>query len=801
MDILIKNLRFAFRSLRKNPGFTAVALVTLALGIGANTAIFSVVRGVVLSPLPYPDADRLVRVWPERPLSAEKVVAFQEEAGSFEALSGFGNTTQSLAGDGRPEEVSVGQVSPSHFAVVGVEPARGRAFVPEESQPGHGDVAILSHRLWQRRFGGDPGIVDRAIRLDGRATTVVGVMPEGHQSILPAWDVWVPITLEPGSEFYTDWAVFSLLGRLAPGVSIEGAQDETRSRIARLHEKDPDRVAPTDAENATVVSLLDRFVGDVRPTLWILFGAVGLVLLIACGNVANLMLAKANGRQREIAVRSALGAGRGRLVVQQLAESTLLALGGGLLGLLVASWTVAALAGQLSSSLLRTQEVRVDAAVLVFALGASLASGLLFGLVPALKSTRFDVQAALKSGGRGATQRHRLHHALVAAEIALSVVLVIGAGLLVKSFWQVQSEELGFDPRQVLTLHIVPPAAQYDDDAKRRIYFEAVTEKIAALPGVGSVGGINLMPMTGGDVKVPFVAADRALAPGERPPWTSVRMVTPELMETLRIPLLRGRRLTAADRDGAPSVGLVNRTLARQIWGVENPVGKRLDWDDGSPWFEVVGVVADIRQHRLDQATVPQVYRPIAQESWSQTLSFAVRSASDPAGSDPSALLPQIEQAIWSVDSNVPVTDVALMEQVVHRSLTDKRQLTGLFSLFAVLALVLGALGVYGVTAYTVSQRTHETGVRMALGATGGAVVRSSLGRVMVPVAAGLVLGLAASWGVTRLLESLLYEVAATDASVFFGVVLVLAATAALAGYLPARRAARVDPMVILGAD
>ena len=793
MDVWIKDLRYALRTLRKSPTLTIFALLTLALGIGVNTAVFSVTRGVLLAPLPYPDASSIVRVWAEWPTNAEFYLHFRERTSAFTALSLYRPTTFSLSADGRPEEIHGAAVTGEHFDVVGVRPALGRAFAPGESLPGHGEVAVLSHGLWRGRFGGDPAVIGRLVTLNGRRHQVVGVMPASYTPFGERSQVWVPITIDDADELHWDRFTYAMMGRLGPAVTCERATGDLRAAMATYEEVRPGYL--TGFEDGTVVPWHEYLVGDVRSTFIVLFGAVGLVLLIACANIANLLLVRITGRRRELALRGVLGAGRRRLVAQVLTESTLLSLLGGALGILVGSWTLSALVDYLPSSVPRVSEIRIDAPVMVFALALAVVSGLVFGLLPALRAGRVDQRSVLTSGARGLTvSSQRPFHVLIAAEIALAVVLVIGAGLLVKSFRALLDVDVGFSTERVLTLNLKPPAGSYSDDAARRGYFERVAERAAMVPGVEAAAMISRLPMTRGDVSFNFSLPGRELPVDSRS--VSVRVMTPEFLTTLGIPLLHGRPLSASDHSEAPPVGLINQAMARRLWGEENAVGQELFFEEDEPWFTVVGVVADIRQHRLDQDTVPQVYRPLAQAPWATRMALVVRTA---AGVP--TVLPALEEATWSIDPHVPITGVATIEELIRRSLADSRLLTTLFSLFGALALVLGALGVAGVTWYSVVQRTRENGIRLALGATGRDVLRTTLARALVPVVAGLGLGVLASLGLTRLLRGFLYQVAPTDPLVF-GVVLVLLGTCAtLAAWLPARRATKADPMIAIRAD
>ncbi len=793
METWTRDLRYAVRALRRSPMLTFFAVLTLALGIGANTAIFSVTRGVLLAPLPYPDASSLVRVWVESPTNEEFFLHLQERESTYDGIALYRTTTYSMAGDGNPEELRGAAVTAEHFQVVGVSPVLGRGFHPEENDPGRGGVAVVSHGLWHRRLAGDPEVIGRSVRLDGNPYTIVGVMPESYIPLDERSQIWVPIEIDPADELHADRFGYMMLARLAPGVTAQRATDDLRSALASYNEERPGYV--TGLEGGTVVPWHEHLVGDVRSTFMLLFGAVGLVLLIVCANVANLLLVRIAGRRRELALRSALGAGRLRLAAQVLMESTMLSLLGGALGILVGSWTLSALIDQLPSSVPRISQIRLDEPVLIFAIVLAVVSGLVFGLAPALRAGRIDQRSALISGTRRSqtVSNQRPNHLLIAAEIALAVVLVVGAGLLVRSFQERLGVDVGFSTHRILTLNLKPPAGSYRDDAERLGYFEQVAEQAAAVAGVERVAVIDRLPMTPGDVSLSFTLPGQQVSLARS---VSVRVMTPGLLETLDIPLVQGRALADSDHAEAPQVGLINQSLARQLWGEQSAVGKMLYFEEDQPWFTVVGVVADFRQHRLDQASKPQVYLPLKQASWATRMALVVRLAADVP-----AVLPALEEAIWSVDPRVPITDVATIDELIHRTLTDSRLLTTLFSLFGALALMLSALGVFGVTWNAVVQRTRENGIRLALGATGGDVVRTTLARALRPVAVGIVVGALAALGFTRLLGGFLFGVTPTDPLVFGTVVALLGACATLAAWLPARRATRADPIIALKAE
>ena len=790
----MRELRTTLRSLSRAPLLAGVAILTLGLGIGANAAIFSVVRSTLLAPLSYPAPERLVRVWPEMPSSTELYEHLRERVPSFSAISAFAPTSFALSGDGRPEEISGARVTAEHFEVLGVAPALGRGFRPEESAPGSPDVAILSHALWESRFGAAPDVLGREVDLDGRPHTVVGVMPADFRPLGESWRIWVPMEIDRSDEAHWDWIFQRLIARLSPGTEPERAAAEAREAlVAYGDEVRPGYFKEMLDRPLSVVPIGEHLVGDVRPTLLLLCGAVGLVLLVACANVANLLLARTASRQRELALRGALGAGRRRLLGLVLQESLLLSACGGAVGVLVAEWAAGALAGQLPPSLAGADRVSVDGAVVAFSLGLSALAGVGFGLLPALRALRVDLRTAL-GGGRGSSApRGGASQGIVAAETALAAVLVLSAALLVKSFDALQRVDLGFAAEDLITLELAPAGVRHPDDAARRRYFEAVAERAEAVPGVASAAVMARAPMTPGDTRLTFQL------PGDDPDTrrsVSVRAASPAFLDALGVPLLAGRGFTASDRAGAPPVGLVNAALARELWGEQDPLGRRLVFEDGSLWFSVVGVVGNTRHSRLDEPFPPQAYLPLAQASWEKRMTLLARLRVEPEGA-----LPALREAVWSVDPDVPISRVASMDALVGRSLGEARLLTLLFTLFGGLALVLGMVGVFGVTSYAVSRRLRESGIRLALGATAGDVVRGVLARAMAPVVTGLGVGCLAFWWAGRLLQGHLFEVQPGDPAVLVAVIALLGVGALAAAWPPARRATRADPAAVLKAE
>jgi putative ABC transport system permease protein len=797
IDTVVQDLRYAARTLARAPGFTAVAVLTLALGIGANTAIFSVVHGVILKALPYEDPDRIVRIAPGQVFNMELVDRLARESEAFAVTSAYVGKALTLTGVDRPEEFQGALVEPDYFAVLGVQPAMGRGFRPEEKLPGADPVVIISHGLWQRRFGADPAILGRRIAIGGTPHAVVGVMPQGYRPLDQSWEAWVPAVFDPAGGDYRDHFFWRPIGRLAPGVTPAQARDDIERFMARMHAEDPDYYGAERIGGAGVVPLSDDLVGPIRPTLLVLLGAVAAVLLVACANVANMLLARAGAREREISIRAALGAGRPRLVRQLLTESALLGVLGGAAGVLAAVWTESSLLGFLPRSVPRAGEIGIDLPEIVFAFGVSLVSVVLFGLAPALRATGADLQGALKSGSRGGggAARHRLNRGRVGAEVALSVVLVVGAGLMLKSLWRMLQVDPGFDAPRVVTMRLTPPADRYPDAPRQSAYYKDVEERLRAVPGVLGAGGINVLPMTTRRVSVDYTTPDHPLPSGGPPQQASYRIVTEGYFRAMGIPLLRGRPLDGRDRAGAPAVGLINETMARRLRPDGGAVGREIRGLEGEEWFTIVGVVADIQQRRLDVAPEPEIYRPFDQEP-SAAMHLNVRAEAGHGD-----LIAALQRAVWAVDGEVPIAQVATMAEVIDRSLAESRFFALLLSAFAGLALALGAIGVYGVGSYTVSRLTGEIGVRMALGAAPGRMLRFVIGREMVPVGVGLAIGVVAALLSTRLLAGFLFEVTATDPATFICVSVVLALVALLAVYVPARRAARVDPLAALRAE
>lgn len=802
METLWQDVRFGVRTLVKNPGFTAVAVIALALGIGANSAIFSVVNTVLLRPLPYQDPERLVMIWekgaadvfPINSVSAANFLDWRDQNQVFEGMAIINHASFNLTGVGEPERINGRRVSANLFRLLGVEPQLGRAFLPEEDAPGAGQVVILSHGLWQRRFGSDPGITGKPLTLNGQSHTVIGVMPPHFQFPSPRDELWVPIAFSPQAAANRGNNSYEVVGRMKAGVTLEQAQAEMNTIAAGLQQQYPDVVK----SNATVVvSLHEQVVGDIKPALLVLLGAVGFVLLAACANVANLLLARAAVRRKEIALRVALGAGRLRLVRQFLTESVLLAALGGAAGLLLSFWGVNVLKAFIPENISEVKAIAVDAKVLGFTLFVSLLTGLIFGLVPATQASNLDLNGMLKEGGRDSSSGrsgNRVRGLLVIAEVAVSLVLLVGAGLLINSFLRLRNLDPGFRADNLLTMGVVLPQQKYPDHARRTAFFGELTSRVEALPGVRSAAVVNWIPLTlQGDTFGISVEGKTDPGPGRRPDMVT-RVVSPKYFSTMGIPLLQGRQFDERqDREDSAPVAVVSETTARRLWPGQDPLGKRVKPgapDSPSPWMEVIGVVKDVRQFELTAEPRLQMYLPYVQFQW-----FVPRQLVIKTDGEPSSLAAAVRRTVWEVDKDQPVSDIRTMEDVLSTSIARQRFSTLLLGIFAAVALLLAAVGIYGVMSYSVAQRTREIGIRIALGAQAGNVLRLVVSQGLKLVSAGVLLGLTGSLLLTRLMSSMLFGVSATDPATLVTISLVLVVVALLASYIPARRAAKTNPL------
>lgn len=804
VDDMMRDFKFAARALRKSPGFTLMAVICVALGVGVTTTIFSAVDGILLRPLPYPNADQLVAIYSRLAakgatginISYEDYLSWRDENRTFSQLGIWTWTNNTLSGEGEAERVEGAGVTANLFPLLGVRPIIGRSFTPSEELPGNDRVIMLSYGLWQRRFASDPAIVGSPIQVDGLPYTVIGVMPPRF-NFPDRGQVWVPFPNDDWRSGRGNRGYAGAIGRLKPGVTLAQAQADLDVVSRRLQQAYPQDNFGWDAE---AVALRDDLVGDLRKPLLVFLGAVGCVLLIACANVANLMLARGAARQREIAVRTALGAGRRQLVRQVLTESMLLALVGGAVGAVLAKFGVQLLRFAFPNGDVPFYvSLEMDGRVLLFAVLVSALTGVIFGLVPALRATSIDLNSALRDGGRaeaGGRSGGRLRNSLAVAEVALSVVLLVGATLLLRSYGALIGTDLGFDQRGVLAAGIALPGTKYDNDEKQRAFYEQLYARLAAIPGVQVVGSANGIPFSGWDVQSYMSIEGRpARAQGEELDIHH-QNISPGYLPAIGVPIVRGRGFTAADRDSSVHIGVINEVLARQEFAGIDPIGKRIRFgEDGSnaPWITIIGVAKEFRHYRLPRPMGPAIYFPqLAAPSAAQTLVLRTSLR------DPMALAPAVREVLKKLDPDVPAFQVQTLEQAVSRSLWRQRLQGEVLGTFATLALLLAAVGIYGVISYAVAQRTRELGVRMALGATRGQVLGLVLGQGLRLAVAGVVIGIVAALALSRVVASLLYGVSATDVATFAGVPVALALIAMLATLVPARRATRVDPVVAM---
>ena len=801
---LLHDLRYAARLQRKNPGFTIVAVIALALGIGANTAIFSVVNTVLLRPLPYKDPERLVMVWedasrhgyPRDTPAAGNYVDWRDQNQVFEGMAAIADTSFNLTGSGEPERLEGRRVSVNLFPLLGVEPQIGRVFTAAEDQPGAQRVVLLSYGLWQRRFGGDPNIAGQSLTLNGESYVVVGVMPARFQFPSSDDQAWVPIAFTQQEMANRGRHYLEVLARLKPGVSLDQAQSEMSTIASRLQQQYPQFNAEL---GAVVQPLQEHLVGDIKPALLILLGAVGLVLLIACANVANLLLARAAVRQKEIAVRVALGARRWRLIRQFLTESVLLSTVGGLVGLAIAYGGLVLLRAFIPENISQAREISMDLKVLGFTFLVSVATGVIFGLAPAIQAARFNQIETLKEGGRDAATGgggKRLRGLLVTAEVAISLVLLIGAGLLINSFLRLRNVDPGFRADNLLTMRIVLPKPRYEQFERRSAFYTDLVQRVQSLAGVRSAAITTNLPLyrQGNSISI-SIEGQPAPPPGQER-IVVTRIISPGYFDTMSIPLLRGRNVTEQDTETTPNVVVISETMARRYWPGEDAVGKRIAAGrvtSPEDWIQVVGVVKDVRQFELNAEPKPQMYLSYRQAGFFEPRDLVVKT-----DVDPSSLAATVRKAVWEIDKDQPVSNIQTMEEILADSIARQRFSMLLLAIFAGVALVLAGVGIYGVMSYSVAQRTHEIGIRMALGAQTGAVLKLAVGYGMKLVIAGIVIGLIAAFALTRVMATLLFGVTATDPTTFTLISVLLIAVAAVASYVPARRATRVNPIIAL---
>jgi len=809
MDNFRKDLRYAFRALLKHRGFTTVAILTLALGIGANTAIFSVVNAVLFKPLQFRDPDQLVMLWeeasfagfPQNTPAPANFVDWKNQTRSFVDMAAINERSFNLTGDAEPERVTANGTTANFFPLLGVKPLLGRNFTADDDQPGAHKVVILSYSLWQSRYSGNPAVVGTDILLDGEKHTVIGVMPAGFQFITNKIRLWVPMAFTPEELAARGSHYLEVVGRLQPDVKLTQAQAEMNALMQRIGKEHPNEMFDGKL-GAVVVPLHEQVAGDVRRPLLVLLVAVSFVLLIACGNIASLLLARAAGRQREIAVRTALGASRLRIVRQLLTESVLLALFGGLLGVALAALSFGFLKKLIPVGLSLSTNLTLDVRILAFAVVISVLTGILFGLMPALQTARVDLNEALKqSGGRAAASlgRSRVRSVTVVFEVALSLVLLIGAGLLIQTLLQLFNQYSVLQPEKVLTLRTELPRAKYKEPPKRAAFYEQVLQRVENLPGVVSAGYTTSVPLVwkGGSSGF-YPEGTRGTIPGLS--YDSVhRQVSYKYLQTMNIPLKQGRYFDEHDNENSQFVAIINETMARQYWPGQNVLGRRFklgDPDEDVPWFSIVGIAGDIRQMGLDAPVKAEMYLPIRQmttQPWFSPRDLAIRTSGDPL-----SIVGAVRQAVHEVDPDQPISNIASMSEVLGDEATQRRMGMILLSAFAVLAVILASLGIYGVLAYFVTQHRNEIGVRLALGATPARILLLVLGKGIKLTGLGVVIGLAASFALTRLMTSLLFGVKPADPVTFVAVACLLSLVAMLACWIPARRAAKTDPMVAL---
>ena len=798
---MFQDLRFGFRMLLKNPGFTLVAVLTLALGIGANTAIFSVVNAVLLRPLPFAESERLVWVWdtlPQlttAPTSLPDFLDWKEQNRSFENLAAYQSGNMFLdTGDGA-QEISVGRVTPEMFAIFRVGQLLGRGFTAEETLPGRSTVAVLSHALWQNRFGADPTVLGRTIQLSGAAYTVIGVMPAGF-SFPDRTELWRPLPVDP-TQLDRGPHYLRVVGRLKPGVTLGQAQADMAAIAARLAQQYPEKIA---GHGVRLELLRDVIVGDIGNALFVLLGAVGFVLLIACANVASLLLARVAARGPEIAVRTALGASRIRIVRQLLTESVMLSVCGGAVGLLIAFWGVKWLVSLGPDTIPRLREISIDPLMAGFTLLISVATGVLFGLAPALGVSRSAFSGALKESGRASAgvHRNRLRSALVICEIALSFVLLIGAGLMIRSFAKLNQVDPGFDSARTLTMGVTLLRNKYPDDERVASFYSQLLERASAAPGVVSVGAISGLPLSGSSINLHFTIEGRPPVAREAQPITEYRIVTPRYFESIGIPLLAGRDVAETDTKQTPNVVVINEAFARQHFPGENPLGQhiRLQVQERDPLL-IVGVAGNVRHFGLDEQPFPETYVPFLQNPLSKTYQRSMTIVAR-TKTDPGAVAASLRAALTSLDKSLPVYALKPMSEYLRDSLARRRFNLILLSVFGGVALALAAVGVYGVISYGVTQRTHEIGIRLALGAQTREVLKVVVRQGMMLALGGAALGLLAALALTRLMKTLLFGVSPNDPLTFIVIALLLTFVALLACWIPARRATKVDPITAL---
>jgi putative ABC transport system permease protein len=807
MNTFLQDLRYGARILLKQPGFTLVAVITLALGIGANTAIFSLVNSILLRPLPFRDPDRVVRMMQASPtlgltswgVSQADFAAYREQNRSFESVALYNNSATNLTGNGEPERLAIANVTSDFFKVFGVSPLLGRTFVEGEDTPGKNAVCVISYAFWQRRFGANPSIVGQMLNLNEKPTQIVGVMPANYKFPRVETDLWVPLALNPRR--FAPYG-FYVVGRLKPGIQVAQAQSDTTEILQNVGRQNPNisesaGIAEGNGPRTVVTPIRDFLLGRTQKPLLVLLAAVALVLLIACANVANLLLARATSRTREIAVRISLGATPRRIARQLLTESVLLSFFGAVLGVVLASLAIRMIDRLPLTGIARIEEVHLSGSVLAFTLGLTLLTGLLFGLMPALRAYAMGITTGMREGARGSASHRHLNSALVAVQFALSLVLLIGAGLLLKSFHRLESVDLGFNPENTLTMVASLPPAKYDNEEKALRFYGDAQERLRQSPGIRAVGLSNNLPFTESSEVDGIIVEGQEPAPGSdaQMEQASLQSVTPGTFQALGIPLLQGRDFQNTDTTNTPRVAIIDEPLARRYWPANDAIGRRIQTSGNREWMTIVGIVGGIKQSNLTEEKRPHIYMAMSQYTQLRA-AFVVRT-----DGPPESAIPTFRAALKQVDPDMPLYMVRSMTDVIGDTLDTQRLTNTLLTAFAIIALVLAAVGIYSTMSVYVGSRTKEFGIRLALGAQPGALRRRVIRQGLMLTAAGVVIGVLGALALTQTIKSLLYEVSATDPVVFTAIPLLLIVVSVIACYTPAHRATKVDPLVALRED
>ncbi|HST20728.1 MAG TPA: ABC transporter permease [Blastocatellia bacterium] len=807
METLFQDIRYGIRALLKNPGFTAIAIITLALGIGANTVIFSVVDSVLLRSLPFKDSDRLVSIWetnsqlsnPDgKNAQASGIANFTDwnsQNQVFDNMAAYFNWTYNLTGVDEPERLEAAVVTGSFFDVLGVQSSMGRTIIPDDDQSGKDNIVVLSHGFWQRRFGSDTAIIGKAITLNRNSFTIIGVMPPDFKFPGREVELWVPAGFNSAQKQDRAGKFLKVIGRLKPNVKVEQARAALVTIAGQLEQQYPDTNA---GWSVALVPFQENEVSSTRPALLLLFGAVGFVLLIACANVSNLLLAKGAARRKEMAIRSALGASRGRLISQMFTESALLALLGAGAGILLAVWGMDILISLNPGDIPRLADARIDGRVFAFTLMLSILTAFVFGIVPALFASKPDLQEAIKETGQTVTSSSGLkfHNLLIVSEIAVTLVLLVGAGLMIRSFLHLHEVNPRFNTENMLTMRIWLPASRYGSNEQQTAFFQQVIDRIETVPAVRAVGAIQDIPLKANRMGFNFVIEGRAATRSVEEQDAAYRAITPEYFRTMSIPLLNGRGFTRQDDRNAPPVVIINQSMAQQFFSSEDPIGKRIRFgEQDAPWYSIVGIVSDVKHMGLDAQEGAAIYQPYDQKQFSflRWMTLVMRTDSEPTG-----LISAVRSQVQAVDKDQPVYDIATLEQLLSTSVAKPRFYTALLGSFALLALVLASVGIYGVMSFSVNRRRREMGIRLALGADRRDIFKLVVARGLLLTLIGVGIGVAAAFALTRVMSSLLFGVTATDPLTFIAIPLILTGVALGACFVPARRAMKVDPMVAL---